>query len=100
MKINPFALLGTYLRRTREVKKGGKGGADKASPYGQTSDSVQISETAQTVERLSEMVSTEPDVRVERVSEVEQKISDGKHHPTDKEMAESLVKTTIMDNLL
>ncbi len=100
MKINPFALLGTYLRGTKEVKKGGKAGTGKISGYKPASDSVEISGKAEEVGHLSEMISIEPDVRVEKVSEVEQKIAEGKHNPTEKEMAESLVKTTIMDNLL
>jgi len=97
MNINPLSILGAYLRGVKGVKKG-----DKSQPYQQVAgtDQVEISGLAQDVEGLSAMVTVEPDVRAERVSEVENKIASGQHHPTDKEMTESLVKSTVMDNLL
>ena len=98
MNINPLSILGTYLRGIKGVKKG-----DKADPYQAASgaaDPVEISGQAQEVEHLSEMVSTQPDVRAERVSEVEQKVASGQHNPTDKEMAESLTKSAVMDRVL
>jgi len=97
MNINPLSILGAYLQGVRGVKKGAK-----SSPYQPASgtDHVEISGPAQDVERLSGMVTVQPDVRSERVAEVDEKITSGRHHPTDKEMAESLVKSTVMDKIL
>jgi flagellar biosynthesis anti-sigma factor FlgM len=97
MRINPFAILGTYLSNIRSVKKRGPA---SASAYSPGTDQVELSDMTREVEHLSGMVSTEPDVRAERVSEVSQKIADGRHHPTEKEVAESLVKSAVMDDLL
>jgi flagellar biosynthesis anti-sigma factor FlgM len=97
MRINPFAILGTYLSNIRSVKKRGPA---QASAYSAGSDQVELSEMTHEVAHLSQMVSTEPEVRADRVSEVSKKIADGKHHPTEKEVAESLVKAAVMDDLL
>ena len=97
MNINPLSILGAYLRGVRGVRKG-----EKAAAYSPLApaDPVEISGAAQEVERLSGTVSTQPDVRMERVSEVETKIASGKHNPTEKEMAESLTKAAVMDKML
>ena len=97
MNIHPLSILGAYLRGVKAAKKGDKG---YVSPPVAGADRVEISGPAQDVERLSEMVTVQPDVRSERVAEVEGKIASGQHHPTDKEMAESLVKATVMDKIL
>ena len=100
MNINPLSILGAYLRGVKRVKKGEKGGKAPVSQPVAGGDHVEISGLAQDVAHFSGMVTVQPDVRVERVSEVEEKIASGKHHPTDKEMTESLVKSTVMDNIL
>jgi anti-sigma28 factor (negative regulator of flagellin synthesis) len=97
MNINPLSVLGAYLRGVKGVKKGEKGQAYQPVAG---SDHVEISGLADNVGHLSEIVTVQPDVRAERVTEVEEKIASGQHHPTDKEMAESLVKSTVMDKIL
>ncbi len=94
---NPFKLLGAYLRAVREVKKPAVTTPSSATP---TTDRVQISDKAQELLRLSEMVASGPDIRPDRVAEVEQKIAEGKQPATENEIAESLTKAAMLDRVL
>ena len=100
MQINPFAMFSAYLEEIKGTRRKGavSGGP---SPYASApSDSVELSSRVDEVEQLSELIPVQPDVRMERVTEVTQKITSGQYHPTDREIAESVVKTTVMDHLL
>jgi len=89
---NPLSTLRVYLKGAKEVKKE-KEVAYSAPPP--TADRVEISGKAQEIARLSRLVSGGSDVREEKVSDAQRKKS-----PEARVLAESLVKSTVLDKIL
>ncbi len=91
-------LLGSQ-RGVNEVKQ-----QDASKPHSaqQSSapDSVDISEQARTLQQLTQLVSTETNVRMDRVEEIQKAIAAGTYEPDVKETAEKLLRSTLLDNIL
>ncbi len=105
MKINekdPNILLERTLfgksSKANEVQQGGTKAqeASQAAPL----DSVDISEKARTLQKLTQLVSAETEVRTERVLALQKEIEAGTYQPNAEQIAEKLVRSTLLDNTL
>lgn len=63
-------------------------------------DQVDISEKARTLQKLTQLAATEVDVRTERVAQLQKEIEAGTYQPDPKQVAEKLVRSTLMDHIL
>lgn len=63
-------------------------------------DSVDISEKARTLQQLNQLVGAETDVRSERVEQIQKAIAAGTYQPNAEGIAEKLVRSTLLDNIL
>ncbi|MEK7747688.1 MAG: hypothetical protein AAB300_01235 [Nitrospirota bacterium] len=93
---NPFKVLGAYLRTDKGVKKGGEAAPVDAQ---KSSDRIEISEKSVQIERLSKMVSKGSDIREDRILSAQKSLASGKV-PSARAMAESLVKSAVMDKIV
>jgi uncharacterized iron-regulated protein len=94
---NPFKLLGAYLRGEKGVKSA------KESPppvAAKAVDRVEISTKYSEAQRLSKIVSKEPDIREERVYTAQRDLAAGKKIPDAKVLAESLVRAAVLDKIV
>lgn len=63
-------------------------------------DRVDVSEKARVLQKAKSAVDASPDVREEKVSELKKAIDEGSYNVSNEEVAESLIKKSIVDVVL
>ncbi|NKE73092.1 flagellar biosynthesis anti-sigma factor FlgM [Candidatus Manganitrophus noduliformans] len=63
-------------------------------------DRVEISGEAKEYQQLNQVIGSLPEVRSERVAALQQEIEAGTYHPQSEEIAEKLVRSTLLDAVL
>lgn len=102
MKISgqdPIRLLEYYLLGTREAGKGASSPKSEAA-HQVSSDRVEISGEAKDYQQIRRRVSSLPEVRAERVAAVREGVESGTYNVRGEKVAESLVRTTLLDAVL
>ncbi len=93
-------LLETILFGVKKTEQKGPtrpsdGGGETAS-----SDRVEISDRAKAYQQLDRQIAALPEMRSEKVASLQQKIEAGTYHPKSEEIAEKLVRSTLLDAVL
>lgn len=65
-----------------------------------SSDLIDVSEKAKVLQKAKNAVDASPDVREEKVSEIKKAIDEGSYNVSNEEVAESLIKKSIVDIVL
>jgi flagellar biosynthesis anti-sigma factor FlgM len=89
----------TYLRNEQvkaESERQPRDGAVSPSP----SERVDLSTAAKDIQQLKEALSRLPDVREEKIREVQQKLKDGAYHVGADQIAGKMVGESILDLLV
>ena len=96
---DPLHLLETYL--LGDAKKQGEGQSKKLNTDGRShSDQVDISPGAAEYQRLSKRVEATPEMRMDLVSDLKRKIGSGTYEVNGERIAEKLIRSTLMDEIL
>lgn len=96
---DPLHLLETYL--LGNPKKQGGVQNKKLNVDGQSvSDQVNISQGAAEYQNLNELVAKTPGVRMDLVADLKQKIDSGNYEVNGEQIAENLIRSTLMDKIL
>lgn len=84
------------------AKKTDPKGPARASENEETSktDRVEISGEAKEYQQLNQAIALLPEVRSERVAALQQKVEAGTYLPQSEEIAEKLVRSTLLDAIL
>lgn len=96
---DPLHLLETYLLGKAKPQ----GGAQALTPNtdGQTtSDRVDISQNAAEYQKLSARVASTPEIRMELVADLKRKIESGNYDVNREQIAEKLIRSTLIDQIL
>ena len=95
---NARMIQSTYLRNDQvraESERQANDGAVSSSP----SERVDLSTTAKDIQQLKDALSQLPDVREEKIREVQQKLKDGTYHVGADQIAGKMVGESILDLL-
>lgn len=92
------ALLGKSAGINTDNKN--KVSKNKAPSEVSSADQVDISEKARTLEKLSHLAAAGGEMRTERVAELKAKIEVGSYTPDIEQVAEKLLRATVIDNVL
>ena len=91
----------TLLGGSNEVNAAKENNTSKNQTQSVSSaDQVNISEKARTLQKLTQLATTGVDVRTERVAELQKEIEAGTYQSDPKQVAEKLVRSTLMDHIL
>ncbi len=84
------------------LKGTGEKGAVRSSgkKEGSASDAVEISGEARIYQQLQQQIASVPDIRAERVQTLREKIEAGTYRPSGEEIAEKLIRSTLLDEIL
>ena len=90
----------TNLAELTMGKAKGKGQKDSASKSLRSRENEAVANhTSLTTRRIKETLNTEPDVRVNRVAEVKEKIKDGKYKVNPEKLAEEMLMASLKEDL-
>ncbi|MFY9270826.1 MAG: flagellar biosynthesis anti-sigma factor FlgM [Candidatus Manganitrophaceae bacterium] len=92
------ALLG--LKGTGEKGTVRSSGQSSEKKEGSASDAVEISGEARIYQQLQQQIASVPDIRAERVQTLREKIEAGTYRPSGEEIAEKLIRSTLLDEIL
>ncbi|MFQ5596602.1 MAG: flagellar biosynthesis anti-sigma factor FlgM [Nitrospiria bacterium] len=104
MKI-PDKNLYLVLEKTLLGTRGSHGSKDKeASNQTENSlppaaDRVDISEKAQHIQQLNKLATELPEVRPERIKQIEEKIAQGEYNADAQKIAEGIIRSSLLDEL-
>ena len=84
----------SYARKLGEKTKH----ANKAAPW--TSDSVRVSSDAREAVRMMGEVQRVPDARAEKIRELQALVSSGTYRVSGEQVAESMIKETMLGTIL
>lgn len=96
---DPLHLLETYLLGNQK-KQGGVQHKKLNTDAQSRSDQVNISQGAAEYQKLSELVAKTPEVRMELVADLKRKIESGNYDVDGEQVAEKLIRSTLMDEIL
>lgn len=96
---DPIRLLEAYLNRAKGVQKGAPT-KPPASANPTPGDNVEISEKAKDYQQLNQLISSLPELRMDRVSEVLGKIDSGTYAPRAEDIAEKVLRSIVTDEVL
>jgi negative regulator of flagellin synthesis FlgM len=102
MKISgqdPMRLLESYLLGIQENREGAstkRSGRTQPAP----SDNVEISASAKNYQQATKLIASAPEIRLDRVAEVQAKIESGTDPFQSAQVAERLIRSTLLDTVL
>ncbi len=99
MKIPSDDSIRTYLQGIKETEKGGAARNVRKSSASR-SDSVEISGTAKDYQYVYQRVTSVPDVRSERIAEVQQKIRDDRDYVQSERVADKMIRSLLLEAVL
>ena len=99
---NPSAQLERTLLGTQAAKKAKGSGEEKApeSARSSSADRVEISGKARDFQQLKALASTETGMRSEQVEKVRNQVEAGTYNADGKQIAEKMVRSTLLDEVL
>lgn len=91
----------TILGSSRGVSttKAGKSQASQPASPSSATDQVDISQQARTFQKISQLAKTGTDLRAEKVEQVRTQVEAGTYKPNATNIAEKLLRSTLLDNL-
>lgn len=95
---NPSLLLEKALLGKTTPKKTSDAPGQEAG-RSSSADSVEISEKARHIQHLNALAASGPEVRADRVAEVQQKIEAGTYTVDGKRIAEKLIRSAVQDEV-
>lgn len=93
-------LLETVLFGVKKTHSKGPVRPSEQEGESAATDRVEISGEAKEYQQLNQVIASLPEVRSERVAALQQKIEAGTYHPQSEEVAEKLVRSTLLDAVL
>lgn len=93
-------LLETVLFGVKKPDQKGPVRSSDRKEEGAPADRVEISGEAKEYQQLNQVIASLPEVRSERVAALQQKIETGSYHPQSDEIAEKLIRSTLLDAVL
>lgn len=90
------ALLG----KSAGINTDNKISKNKAPASASSADQVDISEKARMLQKLNRLATVGGEVRTERVAELKAEIESGNYTPDAEQVAEKLLRSTVIDNIL
>ncbi len=99
MKIPSDESIRTYLRGIKETEKGGVAKNVKKDSVSR-SDSVEISGTAKDYQYVYQRVTSVPDVRSDRIAEVQRKIREDRDYVQSERVADKMIRSLLLEAVL
>lgn len=97
---DPIRLLESYLHGLKPPEKG-EASTQRPLPESPPEEGqVRLSGKARSLQRLSEAVSSVPEVREERVAELRRQVEDGQYTVQGEKVLEKLLRSALFDRLL
>ncbi len=98
---NPFGKIDGYVRQINKDKtKSAAVSEDQNSNRTSSSgDSVALSSEAKIMRKAIKVLETLPDVREEKVAEIRERIAKGTYQVDGKEVAEKMIKESVLNDL-
>jgi len=94
-----YRFLGAYLVRAREISE--RSSVRRSGRReGGVADTVEISGLARHLKDLARVVSSVPEVNIDRVNEVRHKLDSGQAQVQSQSLAEDLIRRAIVEHLL
>jgi negative regulator of flagellin synthesis FlgM len=96
---NSFLKLESYVKNVKDTGKSDASHADKSgAPLGE--DSVDLSPKAREVKEAERILASIPDIRESEVAEIKRQIEEGTYEIDADETARSMVKESLLNELL
>lgn len=97
MKINPFDRIppSTPPDRSSKNRKAENSGSVQGAASGE--DVVQVSNRSSDIQKYAALTNDLPDVRMDRVDDLSRQISDGQYNVDAEQVADALLKGTMID---
>lgn len=95
---DPMRRLEGALQDIKGVNEGTKKDSTRADSS--HSDKVDISGKAKYIQQLNRLISSLPDIRTDRVEEIQDQIAAGTFHVQAEKVAEKLVRSALLDKTL
>lgn len=97
---DPAQRLENYLFGIKGFEAAGAQNSKTASPSSTPRDRVDLSEQANEYRKLNDLVASSPEVRTDRVSEVQQELDAGTYNSRAERVAGNMVRAAVIDAIL
>lgn len=97
---DPTRHLENYLLGIKGAETAGAQNSKTTSPSSTPRDRVDLSKQANEYRKLNDLVASTPDVRTDRVSEVQQALDAGTYNSRAERVAGNMVRAAVIDAIL